>query len=70
MISRLLRRVFRKPPTPTCLDRQQFRAELFASVDEAINRARSGLSARDLADHLERKTELIRISDSISRSIL
>ena len=48
-------------------DRAQLRSELFASHDVAINHARTGLSARDIADHLERRVELMRLADLQSR---
>jgi hypothetical protein len=69
MMSAFLRRMF-GTPTPRRPDRAQLRSELFTSLDVAINRARAGLSARDIADHLERKMELMRLADSISRPIL
>jgi hypothetical protein len=55
------------PPRP---DRTQLRSELFASLDAAVNQARTGLSVRDIADHLERRVELMRLADSIARPVL
>ena len=69
MMSAFLRRMFRKP-TPPRRDRAQLRSELFTSLDVAINQARTGLSARDIADHLERKLEFMRLADAIARPIL
>jgi hypothetical protein len=64
-----LRRIF-GTPTPRRPDRAQLRSVFFTSLDVAINHARTGLSARDIADHLERRVELMRLADSVARPIM
>jgi hypothetical protein len=64
-----LRRMLGTPTLPRP-DRAQLRSELFASLDAAVNQARTGLSVRDIADHLERRVELMRLADSIARPVL
>jgi len=71
MISRILRRVFAKPTTPPPRpDRDTLRTELVAALNAAIDRARSGLSQREIAAQLEQQASHLLVADAISRPAL
>lgn len=67
---RSLTRFFDGKQTTPRPGRDVLRSDLFASLDAAINHARTGLSAREIADHLEQQTGWLRVADAIARPVL